>query len=479
MHGKAYCRRHSTTFTSCIDVSIFPDKLKTAQVRPLFKKNNILEKGNYRPVSVLPTISKFVERAIFDQLTDFFNFHFHPSLSAFRKGFGCQTALLKIIEDWKKALDENKYIAAILMDLSKAFDCLPHDLILLKLEAYGLSEKSINLLNSYLSGRKQCVKVKNICSSFETVYKGVPQGSILGPILFKIFINDIFYSVDFSTIYNYADDNTLSYADHDLKNVISKLESDSQKMLDWFANNLMQANPDKFQALAIGKKTFKEQICFDLNGSKIKCEEHVKLLGVTIDYELNFDKHISEICKKSAGQLNVLKRIGRYLNKLGRLTIYYSFILSNFNYCPVTWHFCSEKNTKKMEKIQERALRFIYNDYVLNYEELLEKSKMPSLKVRRLRSIAIETFKIIHKESPIYLHDLVNIKKHNYSFRYENTADVPSVKTTRYGLKSFRYFSTKLWNELPNHIRLEQNLNQFSKLLNTWNGGSCHCSACV
>ena len=104
-------------------------------------------------------------------------------------------------------------------------------------------------------------------------------------------------------MYNYADDNTLSYADYDLKNVISKLESDSKKMLDWFANNLMQANPDKFQALAIGKKTFKEQICFDLNGSKIKCEEHVKRLGVsstvTIDYELNFDKHISEICKKN------------------------------------------------------------------------------------------------------------------------------------------------------------------------------------
>jgi hypothetical protein len=171
----------SLTFfiNKCIDVSIFPDKLKTAQVRLLFKKKNILEKGNYPPVSVLPTISKFVERAIFDQLTDFFNFHFHPLLSAlkkFRKGFGCQTALLKIIEDWKKALDENKYIAAILMDLSKAFDGLPHDLILLKPEAYGLSEKSINLLNSYLSGKKQCVKVKTICSSFETVYKGVPQG---------------------------------------------------------------------------------------------------------------------------------------------------------------------------------------------------------------------------------------------------------------------------------------------------------------
>ena len=98
-----------------------------------------------------------------------------------------------------------------------------------------------------------------------------------------------------------------------------------------------------------------------------------------------------------------MKRIGRYLNKLGRLTIYYSFILSNFNYWPVIWHFFSEKNTKKMEKIQETALKYIYNDYVLHYEELMEKSNMPSHKVRRLRSIAIETFKIIHKESPIYL----------------------------------------------------------------------------
>jgi hypothetical protein len=265
----------------------------------------------------------------------------------------------------------------------------------------------------------------------------------------------------------------LLYADDTL--LFSETYEGMQNLLNVFSDYCklwkLEVNLSKTKTVIFSKRKFRPPLRLKL--------EHVKLLGVTIDYELYFDKHISEICKKSARQLNVLKRIGRYLNKLGRLTIYYSFILSNFNYCPVTWHFCSEKNTKKMEKIQERALRFIYNDYVLNYEELLEKSKMPSLKVRRLRSIAIETFKIIHKESPIYLHDLVNIKKHNYSFRYENTADVPSVKTTRYGLKSFRYFSTKLWNELPNHIRLEQNLNQFSKLLNTWNGGSCHCSACV
>ena len=109
---------------------------------PLFRKNNSLDKCNYRPVSILPTISKFYERAIYEQTVTFFDKVFHPSLSAFRSGYGCQTALLKIIEDWKKALDENKFVAAILMDLSKAFDCLPHKLLINKLDAYGVSESA-------------------------------------------------------------------------------------------------------------------------------------------------------------------------------------------------------------------------------------------------------------------------------------------------------------------------------------------------
>ena len=371
---------------------------------------------------------------------------------------------LKIIEDWKKALDENKFVGAILMDLSKAFDCLPHDLLLLKMQTYGLSNSALDLLQSYLYQKKKCIEVNNICSSFETMYKGVPQGSILGPILFNILINDIFNVVDESIIYNYADDNTLSYADTDIKKVVQNLEDDSLKLLDWFDYNLMKANPDKFQALAIGKKSFDHNIIFELKGNRIECESYVKLLGVTIDYELNFDKHISEICKKASRQLNVLKRIGKYLNRLGRLTIYYSFILSNLNYCPITWHFCSAKNTVKMDKIQERALRFVYNDFTSSYEELLHMSKLPSLKVRRMRSIAIETFKIINRKGPSYLYDLINIKKHQYSFRYKNTAQLPQVRTTRYGINSFRFTAAKFWNELPQNFRNETDFKSNFKI---------------
>ena len=163
-----------------IESSIFPENLKAAQVSPLFKKNNSLDKGNYRPVSVLPCISKIYERAIHDQfIMDFLDKQSHPLLSAFIPGFGCQTALLKIIEDCNKALDDNKFIAAILMDLSKDFDCLPHNLLLLKLEVYGLSKNSLKLLQSYLENRKHRIKIGSYYSDWDQMCKGVPQGSIL------------------------------------------------------------------------------------------------------------------------------------------------------------------------------------------------------------------------------------------------------------------------------------------------------------
>ena len=150
----------------------------------------------------------------------------------------------------------------------------------------------------------------------------------------------------------------------------------------------------------------------------------IKLLGVIVDFELDFDEHISNVCKKASRQLNVLKRIGGHLCRLGKLNVYYSLVMSNFNYCALTWHFCG-KNTKKIEKIQERTLRFIYRDYDSSYESLLMKSQLPSLKVRPLRAIALEAFKILNNLPPIYLNDLLTFKNLSYSFRYTQTVEIP------------------------------------------------------
>ena len=159
---------------------------------------------------------------------------------------------------------------------------------------------------------------------------------------------------------------------------------ESNILINWFHFNCMQANPEKFQAIAVGKKSFDKSPIFQIGTANISCDEVVKLLGVDIDFMLNFDCHIKNICKKAVQQLNILKRIGKNLSKLNRLTIFHTFVLSNFNFCPLSWHFCSEINTKKIEKIQERALRFVYQDYEASYENLLIKAKMPTQHIRRI-----------------------------------------------------------------------------------------------
>lgn len=458
--------------------SSFPDRLKEAQVTPLYKKNDPMLKSNYRPVSILPAISKIFEKVLFNQLYNYFNNIFDKYLCAFRKGHGCQTTLLRLVEDWKAALDKNEYVAAILMDLSKAFDCLPHSILLHKLSAYGLSADSVQLLNSYLSNRKQQIKIGKNLSSWAEIRKGVPQGSILGPLLFNIFMNDIFYFIHQGTLYNYADDNTLSHHCLDYDKLVKILEEESNILIDWFHFNCMQANPDKFQAIAVGQRTANRSPVFKVGEAEICCEETVKLLGVDIDFKLNFNTHISNLLKKASQQLNILKRIGKNLTKLNKLTIFYTFIMSNFSYCPLTWHFCSKKNTDKMERIQKRALRFIYEDYDATYEELLARAGLPTLHIRRMRAVAIETFKILNNLSPPVLQDLLKLQERKYNFRYSNILHVPQVNSTGYGKNSFRMAAPTLWNSLPDDFRKTTNFNHFKRLLSSWNGGACACVAC-
>ena len=173
----------------------------------------------------------------------------------------------------------------------------------------------------------------------------------------------------------------------------------------------MKANPEKLQIIAVVRQTYDENITFNLENNVIKCEESVKLLGITIDFKLNFDEHVSNICKKASRQLNVLKRIGKHLCKLGKLNVYYSFILSNFNYCPLTWNLLwGSKYKENWKKKNPRKGIEIYL-VTLAYESLLIKSQLTPLKVRRLRSAALESFRILNNLTPVYLNDLLTFKK--------------------------------------------------------------------
>ena len=186
----------------------------------------------------------------------------------------------------------------------------------------------------------------------------MPQGSILGPLLLNVFLNDIFYFIDKGNLYNYADDNTLSYSSTNYDELITVLEYESNILIHWFYFNCMQANPEKIQIIAVGKKSAEKSPSFKIGDVYITCEENVKLLGVDIDFMLNCDNHIKTTCKKAVQQRNILKRIGINLCKLSRLTIFHTFIMSNFNFCPLYWHFCSVANTKKIEKNTRKSITF-------------------------------------------------------------------------------------------------------------------------
>ena len=201
---------------------------------PIYKENERTSKKNYRPISILPILSKLYEKTMSEQIYSYIDTYLSPYICGYRRGYGTQHCLVVMIEMWRKALDENKVAGAILADLSKAFDCLSHDLLIAKGEAYGFDKSALKLIYDYLKNRMQRTKVNGSYSSWRTLLNGVPQGSILGPLLFNIFINDIFFFLDKSKIANYADDNTTYAVENEIMELLKTLEGETLNVLNWF-----------------------------------------------------------------------------------------------------------------------------------------------------------------------------------------------------------------------------------------------------
>ena len=286
-------------------------------------------------MSILKTLSKIYEKAVSVQLADHFSHIFSSLLSAFRKGYSCQSTLLNMIDDFKGALDRGQYIACISMDISKAFDCLPNCLTFCKLHGYGLSRNACTLIASYLYQRKQRVKIGNIWSSWKETDKGVPQGSILGPLIFNIFMNDLFYFFKHANLFNYADDNFVSVSGKELSIVSRLLQSEAEVTVRWFCENAMEANPSKSQGILFKGNKQADDFKLSVNGHDIELSKSMTSLGICIDDTLTFDSHINDICLKASRQISALQRLTGLQDYPSRRAIYNSFISSHFKYCPL------------------------------------------------------------------------------------------------------------------------------------------------
>ena len=294
-----------------------------------------MRKQKYRPISLLPAVSKVFERIMYSQLFDYIGTFFSPLLGGFRNGYNTQHVLLNVLQKCKASLDNKELAGAILMDLSKAFDCINHDLLIAKLAAYGLGWDALTLITNYLSERKQRVKINSSYSSWRDVTIGVPQGSVLGPLLFTIFINDIFFFVNNTNICNYADDTTIYACNSDLNTIINRLEIDSAVLAKWFVENYMKLNEDKCHLMIFGNKC-KGSVA-NIGNSTSTESNYEKLLGVTFDKKVSFTKHVKDLCKKANQKVHALARLSNYTDPVKLKVLTDAFIKSHFTYCPLVW----------------------------------------------------------------------------------------------------------------------------------------------
>ena len=206
----------------------------------------------------------------------------------------------------------------------------------------------------------------------------------------------------------------------------------------------------------------------------------MKLLGLQLDDKLNFNLHISNICKSAANQLNALIRLKKFMNFEEKKILINSYFMANFNYCPLVWMLSNASSLKKIENLQKRALRFLCNDYEISYEELLSKSSISSMNVKRLRALCVELYKTINKLNLDFMRDLFKLRFTNRPVRekYKMNMIIPEFNQVSYGKKSLRTFGPKLWNSLPYHIKSSENLESFKRTIKHWNGERCLCNVC-
>ena len=455
--------------------NIFDQSLKIGTVIPVNKTTKkSTNKKDYRSVSLLPIISKLYERNMHDDIIDYVDKFLSPYLFGYRKNHSTEQCLTIMLEKWKKALDAKFIAGGILTDLSKAFDCLNHELLIAKLDAYGFEREACKFILDYLKNRKQRTKVGEGFSRWLETKWSVPQGSILGPLLFNLFINDIFFFIEESDIANYADDNTQYAVGKNLDELLKNLEKETNIVLNWFRLNEMKSNEDKCHLIVPNEL----HASVKLGNELILAEGSVTLLGVTIDNKLDFSEHIELLLKKGSQKLHALARISKYVSQEKLKLIMNTFVKSQFNYCPLLWMFHSRTLNNRINRLHERALRIVYQNEELSFQELLVLAGDVTVHQKNLQRLAIEMFKVKNDIAPIPFQKIFEDTNKTYNLRNQNTWVLPSMRTVHYGTETIRYRGPLIWDSLPSDLKESTTLQAFKSKIKNIRKIDCTCRLC-
>ena len=449
---------------------IFPAHLKQARIIPIFKKGNKTDPNNYRPITLLPFISKIFEKCIHSRIIDYlieFNilapeqYGFRPKLSTFE-------ALNQFIEYQYDSLNKKKSCFNIFIDFRKAFDTVDHNILLTKLECYGIRGRALKLITSYLHDRSQYVSISGVSSASLTTNIGIPQGSVLGPLLFLIYINDLpLISEQFKTIL-FADDTTFSFQSNNLDPVNTICNTELAKFYEWSYTNKLSINTDKtsFNLVSNLQHTINSEPQLQINGAILNKQTIVTFLGVKIDEKLNFNPQIQHVCSKLSRSIGILYKLKGNVPLNVLKTLYYALVFPYLTYCNLIWGATYETHLKPLEILHKKIIRIITDSsYLAHTNELFYNSNILKLKDINKFLLGIHMYKKAEAIEPQ--------PNHNIQTRNQNLPQ-PMFQRLTSTQRSITFTGPSFWRNIPPEIRSSNSLYVFKKelkkfLLNEYN----------
>ena len=442
-----------------------PSDWKHAEVTAIFKKGIKTDPGNYRPVSLTSVICKVLESFIRDTIQIHMeqNKLYSTCQHGFRKKRSCTSQLLEVMEDFTGFLEGKQNFDVIYLDFRKAFDSVPHERLLLKLEAYGITGGILKWIRSFLEGRTQKVKIGNESSSTSQVTSGIPQGSILGPILFTIFINDLPEAIN-SICKIFADDTKIY---NTCKNHVT-IQQDLTSLQIWSNKWQLYFNGQKCKCLHHGRANPNHTYHFENeNGNEALPDGFEETdLGVTFTLNLNFDKHINDKVKKANMMLGLIKRNFSFIDKNVFNTLYKSLIRPHLEYAQEVWQPYLKRQSKLIESVQRRATKLIPEIKHLTYEKRLSYLELPTLKYRRLRGDMILTYNIFESGDQEIIKKLLHPRTCMESAQTRGNGRKLMKEHCRLNVRRYSYSQriVNIWNSLPRNIVYAENTNRFKGL---------------
>jgi hypothetical protein len=451
LHFPMFC-----IFRQSFDQCKVPENWKFANVIPIFKKGDTSVIGNYRPVSLTSPICKICEKIVRDAIVTFTINKLCDDQHGFRKGRSCVTNLLLTLEEWTSFYDEGLPFDVLYFDFKKAFDSVPHARLIYKLQSNGIVGKLCYWVEDFLKDRKQRVCINSTKSKWMNVTSGVPQGSVLGPVLFLLFVNDLPGAI--STKCKLFADDTKVY--HPILSLLDyeNLQNDINNLTMWSNQWLLGFNEDKCKVLHVGN----HNPCHNyfMNGKMLNsvCEE--KDLGVLITNKLSFSKHIAKAAAKANSVLGMIRRAFTYIDKESFLVLYKSYVRPHLEYCVQVWSPYLEKDRSLLEKVQRRATKLVPGLQNLSYEDRLNELGLTTLENRRVRGDLIEMYKIMHGFEEIDPSTLFTRRRYNGLRGHELTCE---VRRSHLNIRKFNFSNrvVGMWNSLPEHIVTSPDVNTF------------------